>query len=39
MKRFLGARKSTKLLVGWEDYAVSVWESGEKKIEASSYHW
>jgi hypothetical protein len=30
-ERFLGARKSTRLLVGWEDNSiVSLWESGKK---------
>ena len=28
-KRFLGARKSTRLLVGREDFVVSLWESGK----------
>jgi hypothetical protein len=28
-KRFLGARKSARLLVGWEDSVVSLWESGK----------
>jgi hypothetical protein len=29
-KRFLGARKSARLLVGWEDnFIVSLWESGK----------
>jgi hypothetical protein len=39
-ERFLGDRKSARLLVGWEDFVVSLWESGEKKecLEASSYY-
>jgi hypothetical protein len=37
-KRFLGARKPTRLLVGWEDNFVSLWESGKKLLEASSYY-
>jgi hypothetical protein len=29
-ERFLGARKSARLLVGWEDSIVSLWASGKK---------
>ena len=28
-ERFLGARKMARLLVGWEDSVVSLWESGK----------
>jgi hypothetical protein len=31
-ERFLGARKSTRLLVGWEDYVVSLWASGKRML-------
>jgi hypothetical protein len=29
-ERFLGARKSARLVVGWEDFVVSFWVSGKK---------
>jgi hypothetical protein len=29
-ERFLGARKSARLLVGWEDSIVSLWASGKR---------
>jgi hypothetical protein len=29
-ERFLGARKSARLLVGWEDSIVSLWASEKK---------
>jgi len=31
-KRFLGARNSSRLLVGWEDNFVPLWESGERRL-------
>ena len=31
-KRFLGARKSARLLVGWEDFVVSLWESRKTMV-------
>jgi hypothetical protein len=31
-ERFLGARKSARLLVGWEDSIVSLWASGKRKM-------
>jgi hypothetical protein len=31
-ERFLGARKSARLLVGWEDSVVSLWESGKRML-------
>jgi hypothetical protein len=30
-QRFLGARKPARLLVSWEDFVVSLWESGKKR--------
>ena len=30
--RFLGARKPARLLVGREDFIVSLWESGKRMI-------
>ena len=29
-ERFIGARKPTRLLVGWEDSIVSLWASGKR---------
>ena len=31
-KRFLGARKASRLLVGWEDPFVSLWASGKRML-------
>jgi hypothetical protein len=31
-ERFLGARKSARLLVGWEDFVVSLWASGKRML-------
>jgi hypothetical protein len=31
-ERFLGARKSARLLVGREDSVVSFWESGKRRL-------
>jgi hypothetical protein len=31
-KRFLGARKPARLLVGWEDSIVSLWASGKRML-------
>jgi hypothetical protein len=31
-ERFLGARKPARLLVGWEDSVVSLWESGKRML-------
>jgi hypothetical protein len=31
-ERFLGARESARLLVGWEDSIVSLWESGKRML-------
>jgi hypothetical protein len=38
-KRFLGSKKPARLLVGWEDSIVSLWEVGKECFEASSYYW
>ena len=35
-ERFLGYRKSARLLVGWEDSVVSFWASGKEFFEAFS---
>jgi hypothetical protein len=35
-ERFLGARKTAKLLVGWEDSIVSLWEI-RKRIVGSIF--
>ena len=32
IKRFLGARKLARLLVGREDFIVSLWESGKRML-------
>ena len=29
-ERFLGARNSARILSGWEDSVVSLWESGKR---------
>jgi hypothetical protein len=31
-ERFLGARKPARLLVGWEDFVVSLWASGKRML-------
>jgi hypothetical protein len=31
-KRFLGARKLARLLVGWDDSIVSLWTSGKRML-------
>jgi hypothetical protein len=31
-ERFLGARKLARLLVGREDFVVSLWESGKRML-------
>jgi hypothetical protein len=31
-ERFLGDRKPARLLVGWEDSVVSLWESGKRML-------
>jgi len=31
-ERFLGSRKPARLLVGREDYVVSLWESGKRML-------
>jgi hypothetical protein len=31
-ERFLGARKTAKLLVGWEDSIVSLWEIRKRMV-------
>jgi hypothetical protein len=36
-ERFLGARKLARLLVGWEDSVVSLWESGKKGMLGSIF--
>jgi hypothetical protein len=32
IERFLGARKLARLLVGREDFIVSLWESGKRML-------
>jgi hypothetical protein len=36
-ERFLGSRKSVRLLVGWEDSVVSLWASGKRKWENNAW--
>jgi hypothetical protein len=31
-ERFLGARNPSRLLVDWEDFVVSLWESGQRML-------
>ena len=39
-ERVLGDRKPTRLLVGWEDFVVSLWDEkvGKECFEAYSYY-
>jgi hypothetical protein len=32
IERFLGDRKTARLLVGWEDFVVSLWTSGKRML-------
>jgi hypothetical protein len=32
IERFLGARKTARLLVGWEDSVVSLWEIRKRMV-------